>query len=61
MWADDYAEEKPMLISDYPEEGSFYDCYFNLESSGWTKFSLDLEMNDAKIAYSGRVPSQKKI
>lgn len=46
-----------MLISDYPEEGSFYDCYFNLESSGWTKFNLELEMNDATIAFSNRAPS----
>jgi hypothetical protein len=50
-----------MLISDYPEDASFFDFYFNLESSGWTKFSLEMEMNDAQIAFSSAVPSQKKI
>lgn len=59
-WSDDL-EEKPMLISDYPEDASFFDCYFNLESSGWTKFSLEMEMNDAQIAFGNSVPSQKKV
>jgi dynein heavy chain len=43
----DLLDEKPMLISDYPENQSFYDFYFNLESNGWAKFSLDMEMNNA--------------
>ena len=60
FWSDDL-EERPMLISDYPEDASFYDYYFNLDSSGWTKFSLEVELNDAQIAFSNVVPSQKKI
>jgi len=41
-----------MLISDYPENCSFYDFYFNLESSAWNKFSLELEIADATLSYS---------
>jgi hypothetical protein len=36
-----------MLISDYPENISFYDCYFNVESSAWSKYALDVETSDA--------------
>jgi hypothetical protein len=43
----DKIDEKPMLISDYPEKKSFFDYYFNLESNGWAKFSLEMDMNDA--------------
>ena len=47
----DVLEEKPMLISDYPEGVSFYDCWFNLESSQWNKFSLQQAMDEANIGY----------
>ena len=49
----DVLEEKPMLISDYPEETSFYDCWFNLESSQWNKYSLQQAMDEANIAFQG--------
>ena len=51
IWTDEF-EEKPMLISDYPDNCSFYDYYFNLESSQWNKFSLELEISDATLAYN---------
>ena len=53
--------EKPMLVSDYPEEGSFYDCYFNLDTSGWTKFSLDMAINDAQLSFGEQLVSQRKL
>mmetsp|Transcript_42572 Transcript_42572/g.65300 ORF Transcript_42572/g.65300 Transcript_42572/m.65300 type:complete len:130 (+) Transcript_42572:4227-4616(+) len=43
----DHLDEQPMLISDFPKSQSFLDYYFNLESNQWSKFSLDMEMNDA--------------
>jgi hypothetical protein len=43
----DKLDEKPMLISDYPLNCSFFDYYFNLESNGWAKFNLEMHMNDA--------------
>jgi hypothetical protein len=46
-----------MLISDYPEDTSFYDCFFNIEASGWSKFNLEAEMADAQIAYNDFMPS----
>lgn len=49
----DVLEEKPMLISDYPEATSFYDCWFNLESSQWNKFSLQQAMDEANIVFQG--------
>ena len=49
-WTDEL-DEKPMLISDYPEKKSFYDCWFNLESSQWNKFSLQQAVDDANISY----------
>ena len=51
FWTDEL-DEKPMLISDYPENASFYDYYFNLDSSQWNKFSLQSEMDDAQIGFS---------
>jgi hypothetical protein len=59
-WTDEL-EERPMLISDYPEEQSFFSCYFNLESSSWKKFNLDLEMSDAQVAFNLLAPEQKKM
>lgn len=46
-----------MLISDYPEGVSFYDCFFNVESSAWSKFTLEVESSDAYITYNDLVPS----
>ena len=59
-WSDDL-DEKPMLVSDFPEKASFFDYYFNLESSNWSKFSLEMAMNDAQIVYSSQLPSQRKL
>jgi hypothetical protein len=59
-WTDEL-EEKPMLISGYPENASFFDYFFNLESSQWNKFSLEMELNDAQIAYNELLPSQKRL
>lgn len=56
VWTDDL-EEKPMLISDYPENTSFYDCFFNVEGSGWSKFQLAVEMSDAKLAFGDCIDS----
>jgi len=60
FWTDEL-DEKPMLISDYPENASFYDYYFNLDSAQWNKFSLQTEMDDAQIGFTAMVPSQKKM
>ena len=60
FWTDDL-EERPMLISDYPENSSFYDFFFNLESSQWNKFSLEMEMSEAMIGFNTKVPTQKKM
>ena len=45
-WTDEL-EEKPMLVSDYPEDASFFDYWFNLETSGWTAFSLEQAASEA--------------
>lgn len=50
-----------MLISDYPEHQSFFDFFFNLESSAWNLFNLEMARNDASIRYTSLVPSQKKV
>ena len=60
FWTDEL-EEKPMLVSDYPEGVSFFDCWFNLETSGWTPFSLEQAANEAQIDYTNRMSSQKKL
>jgi hypothetical protein len=33
--------EKPLLISNFPEGGSFFDYYFNLDTSEWEKFNVE--------------------
>ena len=38
-WTDELAD-KPMLISNYPEGASFYDYFFDLDASDWTKFNV---------------------
>ena len=50
-----------MLVSDYPEGASFFDCWFNLETSGWVPFSLEQVINETNIDYNDRLPSQKKL
>jgi len=49
-----------MLISEFPENASFFDYYFNLDSSQWSAFSLELSLNEAQIDYNARVPSEKR-
>ena len=41
VWTDDL-HERPMLISEFPEaeKGTFFDFYFNIDSSNWSPFSL---------------------
>lgn len=56
FWTDEL-EEKPMLISDYPENASFFDYFFNLESSAWNVFNLEMARNDASIKFSSLIPS----
>jgi hypothetical protein len=50
-----------MLISDYPENSSFYDYYFNVEGSGWSKFNLEVELSEAKLAFNDQMESQRKM
>ena len=59
VWTDDLAE-KPMLISEFPENASFFDYFFNLDSSQWNAFSLELALSEATIDYGTKVPSQKR-
>jgi len=59
-WTDDLGE-KPMLISGFPENASFYDYFFDLESSDWSKFNVDDEIMTAKHNHSDGVPSQRRI
>ena len=61
MTWEDELEDKPMLISDFPENQSFYDYFFNLDSSKWNPFSLEMALNEAQIDYASWVPSEKKI
>jgi hypothetical protein len=51
-------EEKPMLISSFPENGSFYDYYFTLDFSEWVKFNLDDAISDEVHHFQGFIPSQ---
>jgi hypothetical protein len=44
-WTDS-AAEKPMLISSFPEGGSFYEYYFTLDFSEWVKFDLEGALAD---------------
>lgn len=60
FWSDEL-DVKPMLISDYPENQSFFDFFFNLESSAWNVFNLDMARNDASIRFTSLIPSQKKV
>jgi hypothetical protein len=60
VWTDDLPE-KPMLISEFPQDASFYDYYFNADSSQWSAFSLELALSEAQIDYGARVPSQKRV
>lgn len=50
-----------MLISDYPENASFYDYWFNLSTSQWSKFSLQQEMDDARLHFTDQAASQKSV
>ena len=59
-WTDEITE-KPMLISDYPENSSFYDYYFNVEGSGWSKFNLEVELSEAKLAFNDQMDNQKRM
>lgn len=59
-WNDEL-DEKPMLISDYPEDYSFYDCYFSQDTNGWKPFNIEEEMANAKIAYNDMVGSTKRM
>ena len=56
FWSDEL-DVKPMLISDFPENQSFFDFFFNLESSAWNVFNLDMARNDASIRYTSLIPS----
>jgi hypothetical protein len=40
-WTDDLPEP-PMLISEFPEDASVYDCWYSVDSSQWCPFSLEL-------------------
>jgi hypothetical protein len=59
VWTDDLPET-PMLISEFPQDASFYDCYFNVDTSQWSAFSLELALSEALIDYGAKVPSQKR-
>lgn len=59
-WTDDLIE-KPMLISGFPENASFYDYFFDLESSDWSKFNVDDAIRTAKHNYGDYLPSQRRI
>lgn len=55
-WTDSSAE-KPMLISAFPEGGSFYDYYFTLDFSEWVKFDLEDALADEGSHFDSFVPS----
>lgn len=59
-WTDE-ADERPMLISNFPEQQSFFDYYFDLDYSQWAKFSLEKEMENCNHIFSTMIPSQKKV
>jgi len=50
-----------MLISNFPEKGSFYDYYFCLDKSDWKKFDVEHEIFESKQNYDSFILSQKKI
>jgi hypothetical protein len=55
-WTDDLPE-KPMLISEFPEKGSFFDYFYNVDSSSWNAFSVELALGEAQVDFSEKVPS----
>lgn len=59
VWTDDLPE-KPLLISEFPPNASFYDHFFNLDSSQWNAFSLELALTEAQIDFGARASSQKR-
>jgi hypothetical protein len=53
--------EMPILVSNFPQGGSFTDYYFSLELTEWVKFSLEDSIDSAKYKYEKSIPSQRKV
>jgi dynein heavy chain len=59
-WTDDMLE-RPLLISNYPQDASFFDYYFDLDRNDWAAFDVKQEIEGATSVYHGLIPSQKRI
>lgn len=51
--------DRPLLVSDFPATGSFFDHWFSIDSSQWCAFSLDLAQSEAQVAYNESMAGQK--
>jgi len=47
-----------MLISNFPEGGSFFDYFFNLDASEWVKFNVNDNIAAERETFLHSVPSQ---
>lgn len=60
QWTDEL-QAKPLLISNFPREASFFDFFFDLDANDWVRFDVARDLERATSIYQGLIPSQRRV